>query len=56
MNQENAYSKGCEVKYLLKSKTTQLAYLRIAPLDSKSTLQFANLKSFRPEILFLRAL
>ena len=22
MNQENAYSKGCEVKYLLKSKTS----------------------------------
>ncbi len=41
MNQENAYSKGCEVKYLLKSKTgvdlVEFNSQRISLVNSKST-------------------
>ncbi len=40
MNQENAYSKGCEVKYLLKSKTS-------ADLVDFSKVSMQSLKGFR---------
>ncbi len=36
MNQENAYSKGCEVKYLLKNQTIYAISKRISLFDSKT--------------------
>ncbi len=38
MNQENAYSKGCEVKYLLKSKTS----VDLIEINSQSPFQMRS--------------
>ena len=56
MNQENAYSKGCKVKYLLKSKTSTVLVDVLVPMNqydpkkSISKLSMQSLKGFPSSI------